>query len=161
MAWFIFGGMVMQGWKASDRRALSILSALELPDDKRISSEALRNERMEASVQRWVNLKSTCLPELKVSQVAERFPFRARIMMRSGGRVIKGFMVNMSQSGAFLHINDEVFALNEKVALKIKPLGVGRTYDVIAEVVRFNGDHRHPTGYGIRFCWPQQMQMAG
>jgi hypothetical protein len=92
----------------------------------------------------------------KPNQAAKRYPCRAKVMLTRGNRFLKGSLSNISMSGAFLETDLKIFEPNEKVTLMIRPQGASRSYQLVAEIIRFASNGRQPQGYGLKFCRPHE-----
>jgi hypothetical protein len=85
------------------------------------------------------------------TRAASRYPFQGRVIIQKNNRYIKGHATNLSRTGMFVASGTRVFADNERVRVFIKDEQSDKSYNVIAKVVRFNGNPRFPQGYGLKF----------
>ena len=65
--------------------------------------------------------------------------------------MVIGSGVNISATGMFVETTDQMFAVGERLKISVRVDGFSRPFNVLAQVVRYNGDPKLPIGYGLRF----------
>lgn len=82
---------------------------------------------------------------------APRASIAGRVIVHNNGQLVIGSGVNISRTGIFVETTEQIFTLGENLKLTVKCDGLGRPFNAVAEIIRFNSDPRFPIGYGMRF----------
>ena len=82
---------------------------------------------------------------------APRASIQGRVIVHNNGQLVIGGGVNISRSGIFVETTDQVFTVGERLKISVRCNGIGRPFNVIAQVIRFNSDPHFPIGYGLKF----------
>ena len=84
-----------------------------------------------------------------------RVGVKGRVIAHNDGQVIMSGGINISASGIFVETEventDPSFRVGEQIKLTVKADDLNYPFNVVAEMMRFNSDPNHPTGYGMRF----------
>lgn len=96
--------------------------------------------------------------EEEVDNGQQRMPrvgVKGRVIAHNDGQVIMSGGINISASGIFVETEventDPSFRVGEQIKLTVKADDLSYPFNVVAEMMRFNSDPNHPTGYGMRF----------
>ena len=91
--------------------------------------------------------------ELNSQQRMPRVGVKGRVIAHNDGQVIMSGGINISASGIFVETEntDPSFQVGEQIKLTVKADDLSYPFNVVAEMMRFNSDPNHPTGYGMRF----------
>jgi hypothetical protein len=79
----------------------------------------------------------------------KRIDFDAEVKIITSEGTIVGQARDISASGIFVTTKQNLFEVDQKVELEIKPKGSPKSYHAIASVIRFA--ENKPYGYGLRF----------
>lgn len=94
-------------------------------------------------------------PPVRFAEEAGKRPPRAsihgRVIVHNDGQLVLGSGVNISSTGIFIETPDLIFKLEEKLKLTCQVQGIKSSFNVTAQVIRFNDDSKMPVGYGLRF----------
>ncbi len=82
---------------------------------------------------------------------APRATILGRVIVHNNGQLIIGSGVNISSTGIFVETQDQIFTVGEKLKLSVRIDGFVKSFNVVARVVRYNSDPRHPVGFGLSF----------
>ncbi len=82
---------------------------------------------------------------------APRATISGRVVVHNNSQMVIGSGVNISATGMFVETTDQIFAVGERLKLSVRVEGFARPFNVLAQVVRYNGDPKFPVGYGLRF----------
>ena len=82
---------------------------------------------------------------------APRASINGRVIVHNNGQLVIGSGVNISTMGIFVETSDQIFTVGERLKLSVRCEGVGRPFNTIAQVIRYNTDSRYPVGYGLKF----------
>ena len=82
---------------------------------------------------------------------APRATVVGRVIVHNNGQLVIGTGVNISSTGIFVETKDQLFTVGERLKLSVRIDGLGRPFNAVAQVVRYNSDPKYPVGYGLRF----------
>ena len=82
---------------------------------------------------------------------APRATISGRVVVHNNSQMVIGSGVNISSTGMFVETTDQMFAVGERLKISVRVDGFSRPFNVLAQVVRYNGDPQFPVGYGLRF----------
>lgn len=82
---------------------------------------------------------------------APRIPIRATVKATNDHTTTHGQASNISVSGIFVSTSETALRLGEEVKLTVHSPELKDTFDVRAEVMRYNANRRSAVGYGMRF----------
>jgi hypothetical protein len=84
-------------------------------------------------------------------EAAPRAGISGRVVVHNNGQLVIGTGVNISSTGIFVETRDQLFTVGEKLKLSVRVEGFAKAFNVVAQVIRYNADPRHPVGYGMCF----------
>lgn len=141
--------------KTNREKIREIFTMLRLMDrfgKKRDSEAQLRNRELHPFSAAAHPLRGDNQPQGNPDIIAPlRYPVDGQVLLTKNQKYLRGRVVNISATGMFVACEKAVFNLNENVRVFIKPSNGDRTYQAMAQVVRFNRDPRFKTGYGLKF----------
>ena len=82
---------------------------------------------------------------------APRATVSGRVVVHNNGQLVIGSGVNISSTGIFVETKDQLFTVGERLKLSVRIDSLGRPFNAVAQVVRYNSDAKFPVGYGLRF----------
>ena len=82
---------------------------------------------------------------------APRATISGRVIVHNNSQLVIGSGCNISATGIFVETRDQMFAVGERLKLSVRVDGFAKPFNVVAQVVRYNGDPKNPVGYGLRF----------
>lgn len=74
-----------------------------------------------------------------------------RVVIHNSGKLSIGSGVNISPTGIFVETDQEIFVVGEHLKLSVKVQGFDRSFNALAEVIRYCRDPNYASGYGLRF----------
>ena len=84
-------------------------------------------------------------------EAAPRATISGRVVVHNNSQMVIGSGVNISATGMFVETTDQMFAVGERLKISVRVDGFSKPFNVLAQVVRYNGDPKSPIGYGLRF----------
>jgi hypothetical protein len=85
------------------------------------------------------------------SKAPKRFKFNTLVKIARADRKLVGRCENISESGIFVHTQQDDFHVGEYVNLVIQSKNRKKNIPMLAQIVRRNLNPKFPLGYGIKF----------
>lgn len=166
ISWYVYQAGQQMG-PFSDEQVRQLLNIKMIAQDAFIFKEGWEDWR---NISEVFGDSAPSSPALKVSPVPRkgkkakggskkqrmtRVGIKGRVVAHNDGKVVISGGINISASGIFVETKventDPSFQVGERIKLTVKADDLSYPFNVTAEMMRFNSDKNHPTGYGMRF----------
>jgi len=148
--WYVFQNSQQLGPFATDQVTQLVASKM-IAHDAYLFKVGWKDWRPIEDVHEELGLPAVAAATAARRAGAPRASTAGRVIVHNNGQLVIGAGVNISCTGIFVETSDQIFNVGEKLKISVKCDGLGKPFNVVAQVIRFNTDSRFPIGYGLRF----------